>query len=114
MRIFTLKEGRNLINKITLLSENADHSTSDSYLTLVKFFYQTLFESSSTTEEAMEILSLKRYHMQNGKTLWLCSNHGKESGAHVIDIEKIASSIGQSGAKNLLLEEIRILEQSTA
>ena len=112
LRVFTLKEGKNLINKIISAQEIHDISVNDSYLSLGNYFYQNLTDSTETVEEAVELLGLKRYHLQNGKTLWLCDNHAKDIGAKLADVEKNIASSGSSGEKNQLLEEIRLLEKA--
>jgi hypothetical protein len=110
--IFTLLEGK-IFNKINAAAkETHDMSVSDSYLSLANYFYQYLTDSTETVEEAVELLGLKRYHLQNGKTLWLCDHHAQDIGAKLADVEKNIASSGSSGEKNQLLEEIRLLEKS--
>ena len=100
-----------MINKITTSQEIHEVSINESYLKLGNYFYQTLFESTEAAEDAVETLGLKKYHLQNGKTLWLCETHAKEIGAKLADLEKNISSSHLFGEKNQLLEEIRLLEK---
>ncbi len=111
LRIFTSKEGRNLIQKIDSLAEKEEITISSSYLALGKYFYQTLFENSSS-DETYKTLGLNRYNLQNGKTLWLCEDHVKQTGAQIVDMEKNVSSSSKIEEINLLLEEIHILEST--
>lgn len=107
--VFYIDEGTKLLKEIEQKAVTGKVDLADSYTSLRAFFVdkcQHDLHTLNQTAENLNKLDLELCELKNGKELWLCDKHFKETNAMVVSFSKNVTIVQNDTSENKMIKEI--------